>query len=505
MLMVSSGKENPECEKKILLLCILLDLTVIGLIPLNLMLFNLPEAISLVCALLVIAATALLFIKGHFRKRVRVLVCILAVFTIAVSVLGSYCLPYWNSIMFRRNTDYYSKPYNQLLGSDEAKEDLAYAMRYLRKLHPALYKDIPKSVSLQYEAVKEELEQCEQISVNELSRRIESIFSQLRDAHTLVRANDHDRHIMKYYRQWIDAGYRITAVNGISLEQLLEDNSAYYSFESIEWQYEWLLDDIVTIAGLDYLGLDIEKGIQYTLRAENGQIHTESCFLEDFLSWDEYAAFNHIDDTGTASDSFVRYEIDAQNSLAILYLDACNYNDEYINCVREMFEVVKEMKLRHVAVDLRNNGGGNDLVISEFFRYLDMDRYKIVSMSWRLGFMYPTLGDGIAVNNKYQDMLFEGNLYLLTSAGTFSSAMMFAGYVKDNELGLIIGEAPGNNPNGYGEIAAFKLPNSELFMQISTKRFYRADKSCKDELVIPDIECNREEAMEELYRCIRGN
>lgn len=91
------------------------------------------------------------------------------------------------------------------------------------------------------------------------------------------------------------------------------------------------------------------------------------------------------------------------------------------------------------------------------------------------------------------------------SAGTFSSAMMFAEYVKDNELGLIIGEAPGNKPNGYGEIAAFKLPNSELFMQISTKHFYRADKSCKDELVIPDIECNREEAMAELYRCIQGN
>lgn len=52
-------------RKKILLLCILLDLTVIGLIPLNLMLFNLPEAISLVCALLVIAATALLFIKSQ--------------------------------------------------------------------------------------------------------------------------------------------------------------------------------------------------------------------------------------------------------------------------------------------------------------------------------------------------------------------------------------------------------------------------------------------------------
>ncbi len=92
---------------------------------------------------------------------------------------------------------------------------------------------------------------------------------------------------------------------------------------------------------------------------------------------------------------------------------------------------------------------------------------------------------------------------MLTSAGTFSSAMEFAEYVKDNEAGIIIGEAPGNSPNGYGEVVFFQLPNSKLFMQISTKRFYRADRSCADELVIPDIVCDGDKVMEELYKILK--
>ena len=78
--------------------------------------------------------------------------------------------------------------------------------------------------------------------------------------------------------------------------------------------------------------------------------------------------------------------------------------------------------------------------------------------------------------------------------------MIFAQYVKDNNLGLIIGEAPGNTPSGYGEIATFLLPNSKLYIQISTRHFFRADKETREILVSPDIECAAEEAMEVVYR-----
>lgn len=497
-------------RKKYLLFCILLDIIAVALIPVNLLLVAIPEYVEIALALLIIATVILFTLKarrqrnteagGHSRKASKVVVSIFSVFAVLLSVLGSCCLPYWNSIMFRINADYYSKPYDYEISADEAKEDLEYAMKYLKKLHPALYGGIPKDLSLQYANIAEELEQCGSISVNELCRKIESIFSVLGDGHTYILGNYADRRIMKYYRQWTGEGYAITGVNGISVEQLLAQNSAYYSFEVEQWEYEWLSDDIVTVAGLDYLGFDVENGIEYTLTSQSGQTRTEICFLEDYLIWDEYAEFNHIDDSEPDEESFVRYTIDKENSLAVLTLDECTYNNEYIECVRKLFEEVKAMNIQNVAVDLRNNGGGSDLVVSEFFKYLDIDSYQIVSMGWRLGFLYLNLGSGVKQNDRYEELLFDGKLYLLTSAGTFSSAMEFAEYVKDNAVGTIIGEAPGNMPNGYGEVAVFQLPHSKLCMQISTKRFYRADRSCTDELVTPDIECDSDEALEELYK-----
>lgn len=489
-------------KKKYFFINIIVDLIPIVLVLLNILFMdiNMPEFLGVLSVLLVIAATVLFFIKGQSGRIAKVLVCIFAVFSMFVSILGTYCNPYWNGIMFRTNTYYYSREYDYELSSAEAVKDLEYAMKYLKKLHPALYKEVPDSISKRYESVKVKLAECDSISVNELAKEIESIFSELRDGHTYVRGNYKDRRIMKYYRKWFDEGYEIKAVNDIPIEELLEKYSEYYSFEVSSWQWEWLSDDIVTVAGIDYLGFDIDEGVEYTLTSEEGETRTEICYSEDFLPWNEYAKFNNIVEGESIEENFVRYEIDVEKSLAILYLDECTYNSEYIDCVHEMFEVVRNNDIKNVAVDLRYNGGGSDLVVSEFFRYLDIDSYKTASMSWRLGFIYLNLGSGISENEKYEELLFDGDVYLLTSTGTFSSAMMFAEYVKDNNLGTIIGEAPGNNPNGCGEIVCFKLPNSKIFMQISTKRFYRADKKCTDELVVPDIECNSDMAIEELYR-----
>jgi C-terminal processing protease CtpA/Prc len=105
-------------------------------------------------------------------------------------------------------------------------------------------------------------------------------------------------------------------------------------------------------------------------------------------------------------------------------------------------------------------------------------------------------------NEKVNDLLFTGDFYLLTSSGTFSSAMLYAQYVKDNHVGTIIGEAPGNDPNGYGEVVYFALPNSKIFMSVSTKHFIRADKDAGTYLVEPDIECSSNEAMDKLYEVI---
>ncbi len=44
----------------------------------------------------------------------------------------------------------------------------------------------------------------------------------------------------------------------------------------------------------------------------------------------------------------------------------------------------------------------------------------------------------------YDDLTFNGPVYVLTSANSFRSAILFAQYIKDNLMGTLIGEEPGN-------------------------------------------------------------
>ena len=58
--------------------------------------------------------------------------------------------------------------------------------------------------------------------------------------------------------------------------------------------------------------------------------------------------------------------------------------------------------------------------------------------------------------------------------------------------------------NGYGDVAVFQLPKSGLVMQISIKKWYRADPNNTDDYVIPDYPCEGRAALETLYKLIEN-
>ena len=169
-----------------------------------------------------------------------------------------------------------------------------------------------------------------------------------------------------------------------------------------------------------------------------------------------------------------------------------------------MFTEVKNKGIKNVAVDLRGNSGGNSLVADEFIRYLDADSFRVTTETMRLGPFFTPLGPETVENERYTDLTFTGDVYLLTSAGSFSSAMLFPQYIKDNGLGKLIGEPPGNDPNGYGEITEFRTPNAGMWISVSTKRFNRVDRDCPDKYVMPDIPCDEAGALDVLYEAIAG-
>ncbi len=487
-------------RKIIMLSVILLFIIIPGLFALDLFVLTVPEWVIYAFLGVMIALTVLLFIKQK-KKAPRIACVVLSVLTAAAIYGGIYADPYFNSVNFHSDAAP-SLPYDTPIPADKAKADLDYAIHYFTKLHPSILENEGRyePVLRAAEEMKTAIGAAGSVTVNELTAIIERTFSRLGDAHTNAYTEYSDILYLKHYYKWRKDGFRISAVNGLTISDLLVKSRELFSFEAESWELHQFKNRLVELQGLDYLGFSVSDGITYTFTNDVGEEYSETYFPEDYVTYAEYIAFNGTDSTKNSRESsFVGFTIDEEKSLALLRLDECIYNDEYINCVRDMFTQVKQKGIKSVAVDLRDNGGGNSNVADEFIKYLDTDSFAITTYSQRLGPFMTPVSDGHIVNERYTDLTFTGNVYILTSSGSFSSAMLFSEYIKDNGLGKIIGEAPGNNPNGYGEIGEFRTPNAGIYLSISTKRFYRADRSCGDDYVMPDIACEADSALDTLY------
>lgn len=487
--------------KKIIVSDIIVALLAVGIIFADLFLIAVPKWISLISMLVILILIVLEGIKG---KRIieKVFFTIINVLVILFVFIGTYCNPYRNSISMYANTDYYCEEYGTQLTYKEAKDDLDDAMEYLKNVHPLFIHGFTEDIQELYQQALYDLQEMDSISINDLSREIEMIFSSLNDGHTNISANYSDCHYLKYIYGHDVADDKIVAVNGVSLEGLFEQNKNLFSYETKEYGMRKLEGYLTSIEDLDYLGFSIDDGITYTYMDKEGNLFEETYFEDDFLNLDEYWEYNDplMLDKNESDDEnvFVEYEIMKPENLAVLSLYSCEYNEEYKECLADMFREVKEQGIGNVCVDLRNNGGGNSYVADEFIHYLDVDSYRTWGQDWRLGFIMISSEGEALQNEQYTDFLFDGNVYVLTSTVSFSSAMDFAMLISDNNLGMIVGEPSGNKPTSYGDIATFKLKNSGLVMSVSTKKWYRVDETITDELIEPDIKCNSEQAFQVL-------
>lgn len=486
-------------KKGKLIINIVLILLSVAVILLNLFYIDIPRWIGAVL-MLAIAGISIWWWLGKKRLGFAVGMTVLNVIILVIVFVGTYCNPYWNSISFRKNANYYCVDYEKDITCEDALYDLDRAMKYLKETHPLFVSGLSEDMEDLYETACNNLKNYETITANDLCKEIQQIFSSLGDGHTYIVANFEEFHYLKYINAHEMAGDVLVKINQQSLEEIFKEKKSLFSYETETYGINKMKNYLSSAEDLDYLGFDIENGIIYTYETVGGEILECTYYPEDFVTYDEYMAFNNLTDASqeNGDTEFVSYEIIPECDLAVLTLYSCNYNDEYKACVKSMFTEVKEKGIQNVCVDLRDNGGGNSLVANEFIRYLGTDTYKSWGQDWRLGPLVIKSKGSTMKNSREEELLFTGNVYALTSVYTFSSAMDFAMLITDNDLGTIIGEASGNSPGSYGDIVVFKLPNSGLVMQVSTKKWYRVDTECPDEFIEPDIKCESNEALEVL-------
>ena len=501
--------------KKYMLFTLLINIFgLILVIPVEFFLWAVPSFVAALVAVAAVTLDVFYIIKcGRGKNRVsKILLSCLTLISVLTIFYFAFCFPYWNSTVYKLGVNKITRPYDYELTQKQALKDFDYAYKQLKRIHPAMLNkngEDFKKVHAVYENERSKICQKEKTKVVELQQHIERFFSVLEDGHSYTKARYGEPLYLKYLDQINDEDFSFTALNGIPYLELLHQKKDLFSYESELLAKKDLGDYTIYYQYLVYLGYDVDKGITYTLEKtdEDGKTITKNLSVtkDDFLPLDEYLEYNKKyrekknEDAGTDKKSFCYYAIEPEHNVAILTLTACENNAEYKNCLRNMFKEVKEQGIGNVAVDVRNNGGGSSLVINNFIKYLDTDGYYEPTYSARQGPFLVKSPSGYRKNNREQELLFTGNVYILTSIKSFSSAMMFPQMIKDNGLGKVIGQAPGNDPNGYGDVVHFYMPNSNLFMQVSYKKFHRVNQATTEKWVEPDYLCDSDKVLEVLY------
>lgn len=471
-------------------ICLIAVLT-FALILINIFCVNFPEWVTALLSVFFCGGLAAYLI---FFKTKRVTKIILPVIFGLVAVFCSfipYIVPYWNSYTFK---DYSGVKlnYNEVISYEAAKEDLNALKNYLKRTHPMFRDGLSEEVENACNLCLQKLKNTDKITVNDLRREIQTVLHLMGDAHTSTYNNYPNDAYLKTIPQKYSQGYDITAINGDAVNAIVENAKSYYCYET----EESINIDFGSLATLDFLGYSEP----FTYKWSDGENVIEETYTEnDFVSRDRFVEIRNDYYTPGEPGDFVYYEIDEQKSLAVLTLTTCSYNQTYIDCVKSMFTEVKQKNIKNVAVDLRGNGGGSSFVGNEFVKYLPIDSYLDCPFDCRCGFMDFRMNNVKIKNERNKNLTFEGNVYILTDSGTFSSATDFAMLVQDNNLGEILGEPSANAVNCYGEAAYFYLPNTGLFVQISTTRFYRIDSTNTDDYVMPDYPCKSEDCFDKLY------
>lgn len=193
---------------------------------------------------------------------------------------------------------------------------------------------------------------------------------------------------------------------------------------------------------------------------------------------------------------------------------ACWYLDRFKTFCRQTFAEIKQAPVRGIIIDIRQNGGGdsslNEVLCSSLsakpllrgggirVRANNRLRHEYGWLKYAQIYLPPALfaPDGEIITydfswyrtqpGKNNPLRFDGPVYLLVSAQTFSSAMDCAQLMKDSGVATLVGQPLAEPVNSNGEVYSFYAPRSGVQAGFPTKYFF--SKTYRDgECVQPDV------------------
>ncbi len=436
--------------------------------------------------------------------------------------------------------------------ADSIKNDLRLLKQGLEVIHPGYDR---YTTSEQREAMWNRLTNSvdENTSLAQVSLEISRLTAQLRCEHTVITlpkalSEQKKQRFMPFrfrifnQRMFVDQasqtmelnkGDEIITINGKSIAEIIVKLSPLMSRDgytdhavvrNIEGDYDILGSGFEQFFALELLGLD-EYPKQYTIKYRPKNKTSLLIKTVDTISFDSWLA---LDGQPYRLDFKDAVNITMKGDYAVLTVDTfVNYRNP-VNAMKKfkkIFKTLKQNNIKHLIVDLRNNGGGSDdaqLALlkhlynqpfqvndAAWFVYSDLGELKKYLQTWDKSVLSPdtsqltkeTLGYRIpssmmGPNYKQQKpaaLAFDGQIYMLSSRDNASASAALLLHIKQQENVIVVGEPTGGNQGGTtATVMLFlKLPYTGISVKIPVFRNrYMIDNAIDGQGAYPDVYAN---------------
>lgn len=414
------------------------------------------------------------------------------------------------------------------LNTDSLQNDINIIFKNIEEIHPNMYasineKDFEKELSI----IKSEINN--KTDIFDFYLLINSLVVKLNDGHTNisfpynklkqskgllfpfpVEVNDSIVIITNDYTKsgnLIPINSEILSINGIQTKEIIEKMMGQVSGEKAFYK----------IDRLKYLFTPLLYALYKSNEFEIEYSYSKSIYKKQVQGIPYSERYERKSKTNTPK-RIEPYSLktDTINNIAIIDFRQFVELDDFSKFLDSTFTYIKNQNIKNLIIDIRNNDGGNSKLGNELFQYISKVPFKqfgqtTVKTSAQQKKFYKseynindtnalgvvTKSKGELIELRDDDLRFNGNVFVLQSHHSFSSAASFSWAFQYFGMGETIGEETGGLAVCFGDIVRQRLPYSGFSFTVSHKKFYHYGASDNNiHGTIPDHEVPADNALD---------
>lgn len=341
--------------------------------------------------------------------------------------------------------------------------DISYIEEKLPKVHKDLYFDITKK---EFKGQMNDLKsKVSSYSDEEIQIELSKIIASVGDTHTgfsissesvypfELRWFDEGIYIMNTVKEYEELRYgKIITIDGKKIEDVAERIKPMLKGANESWFKTQVVYYLAMPNVLKYFDIVKDDKIELSILLGNGEIkniEVSPMSYKDIVLMDTLENDKILYKLYPNQNYWYKY-LEDEKLLYINYRSCRQMREKPFQIFsKEIWDFIDKNEVEKLVLDIRENRGGSSPILNPF-----IDDLK---------------------NSKLND---EDKLYVIIGKDTYSSAILNALDLRRKTNAYFVGEETGGQPNHYGEVEEFQLPNHKDYsVRYSTKYFNWDDES----------------------------